>query len=623
MYVNHTDLAEGVAFSPGTCPDGAALSTGCTGGNTSNNPAECPEAPMPGAGDLVLNEVHADPDADNGDANGDGVVSTSDDEFVEIVNVSGQTLRVAGLELYKNGADSPGATIATSCLGPNQAIVLFRGLADGASPPDLGSDVMVEIQLDSLNNDGATLTLQTPDGGVIFDVDYGGAGNDQSVALSPQLDASGDYVDHATLTEDGALFNPGTCPDGQPFSSGCPGGGAMGDCPDAAAPTAASLIVNEVLTAVPTGDEGDANMDGNRDSSDDEFLEFVNIGAETLNISGLVILKGDSEEAVVATECLAPGETLVLFGGGVAPDLGPGIKAEIASGSFGFTNSGTNVTVRSSAGVEIFNEELPGASGASFTRQTQLDPNAPMVPHTDVSAALYSVGACANGSALASGCPGGPGDGGGMDGGMDTGDMMDGGMDTGGMMDAPPSACDMAPMAAAGDLIINEIHADPDADNGDANGDGVVSTSDDEFVEIVNVSGGLVRVAGVELFRETTSERREATLTTSCLGPGEALVIFSGLEDGAQPPDLGAGVYVEIDAIGLNNSDMTLRLKDPDGAIIFEIAYGDAGNNQSLNLSPELDSGGTLVEHTTLAGEGVLFSPGTCANGASLSTGCN
>ena len=28
---------------------------------------------MPGAGDLVLNEVHADPDADNGDANGDGL----------------------------------------------------------------------------------------------------------------------------------------------------------------------------------------------------------------------------------------------------------------------------------------------------------------------------------------------------------------------------------------------------------------------------------------------------------------------------------------------------------------------------------------------------------------------
>ena len=37
-------------------------------------------------------------------------------------------------------------------------------------------------------------------------------------------------------------------------------------------------------------------------------------------------------------------------------------------------------------------------------------------------------------------------------------------------------------------IFINEILADPDATNGDANGDGVVSSTQDEFVELVNVS---------------------------------------------------------------------------------------------------------------------------------------
>ena len=46
---------------------------------------------------------------------------------------------------------------------------------------------------------------------------------------------------------------------------------------------------------------------------------------------------------------------------------------------------------------------------------------------------------------------------------------------------------------------LREIHADPDATNGDANGDGSTSTTQDEFVELVNVTGSPVDISGIRL----------------------------------------------------------------------------------------------------------------------------
>ena len=51
--------------------------------------------------------------------------------------------------------------------------------------------------------------------------------------------------------------------------------------------------------------------------------------------------------------------------------------------------------------------------------------------------------------------------------------------------------------ARAATIVINEILADPAADlAGDANGDGVRGTYDDEFVEIVNSSAGSIDLSG-------------------------------------------------------------------------------------------------------------------------------
>lgn len=49
---------------------------------------------------------------------------------------------------------------------------------------------------------------------------------------------------------------------------------------------AAHPCLTEVLFHVPTGDEGDANADGRRDSTGDEFVELFNPTKHTINLKG-------------------------------------------------------------------------------------------------------------------------------------------------------------------------------------------------------------------------------------------------------------------------------------------------------------------------------------------------
>ncbi|HYV05770.1 MAG TPA: lamin tail domain-containing protein, partial [Blastocatellia bacterium] len=58
---------------------------------------------------------------------------------------------------------------------------------------------------------------------------------------------------------------------------------------------------------------------------------------------------------------------------------------------------------------------------------------------------------------------------------------------------ASPSQ-DLSPQAVT--LIINEYLADPPAVGGDANGDGAISATNDEFVEVVNNGASALNVGG-------------------------------------------------------------------------------------------------------------------------------
>jgi len=153
-------------------------------------------------------------------------------------------------------------------------------------------------------------------------------------------------------------------------------------------------------------------------------------------------------------------------------------------------------------------------------------------------------------------------------------------------------------------FVINEILADPDATNGDANGDGVVSTTDDEFVEIVNRSGYSVDISNW-VISDGYSDRHTVTDGTT-IGDGVALVVFSG----GTPTGISGIVHTaSTGALGLNNTSDDVTLKDASGGTIVTYSYGsEGGDNQSIARNP--DYTGDFVKHSTISGNAVLFSPG-------------
>jgi hypothetical protein len=100
-------------------------------------------------------------------------------------------------------------------------------------------------------------------------------------------------------------------------------------------------------------------------------------------------------------------------------------------------------------------------------------------------------------------------------------------------------------------FTINEIHADPsnanDYADGDANGDGNGDYSEDEFVEIVNMTGSDVFMGGWQI-HDAVGLRHEIAADV-VLGPGCVLVVFGG----GDPADFGSdfgGATIEVASTG-------------------------------------------------------------------------
>ncbi len=149
-----------------------------------------------------------------------------------------------------------------------------------------------------------------------------------------------------------------------------------------------AILFNEVLADPPTGDAGDANHDGVRDGTQDEFVELVNgSSGDTIGMSGWTIktrATGSTTETTRFTfptgTSLPAGESAVIFGGGTFNPTDPifgcaqVFKATSASSGLSLTNSGLTILVRDSAGNLIAqfsyggSTGLDGSSSQSLTR---------------------------------------------------------------------------------------------------------------------------------------------------------------------------------------------------------------------------------------------------------------
>ncbi|MDP2323725.1 MAG: lamin tail domain-containing protein, partial [Gammaproteobacteria bacterium] len=194
--------------------------------------------------------------------------------------------------------------------------------------------------------------------------------------------------------------------------------------------------------------------------------------------------------------------------------------------------------------------------------------------------------------------------------------------------------------ARAQDIVINEIYADVTTDGecggfgepsgatfcGDANRDYVVDTSDDEFVELVNISN----TTTVDLSNWTLSDditTRHTFPAGTLLAPRAAIVVFGGgtpgfVFSGAPGTSVFGGSQVQTASSGtlhLTETGDTLTLRDDAAEVVasYTLVAGITDGNESVVRDPDETGSDVLVKHFTEAtGALNVASPGTRTDGS-------
>ena len=173
-------------------------------------------------------------------------------------------------------------------------------------------------------------------------------------------------------------------------------------------------------------------------------------------------------------------------------------------------------------------------------------------------------------------------------------------------------------------LLINEILTDPpgslDTDPaGDVNGDGVRSSEQDEFIEIVNISESPINLSGWNLTDEIGI--RHTFPEGTSLDAGAAIVVFGG----GEPSGIFGGAEIQTASqgnLGWSNGGDTASIV-AGGAVITSISYDGniGGSNSAYSRNPDLSgvAGSTetfeLVSNI-LGPDAFPYTPGTTLLGA-------
>jgi predicted extracellular nuclease len=147
-----------------------------------------------------------------------------------------------------------------------------------------------------------------------------------------------------------------------------------------------NLVINELHADPAANLPGDANGDGVRDFSDDEFVEIVNSGETDFDVSGWTLSDGASlRHTFPDGSIIEDGCAVVVFGGGIPTGIFGGALVQTASnGSVGFNNGGDTVTLTNGVstfevvyGSEGGNDQSltlsPDITGESFVRHSTIE----------------------------------------------------------------------------------------------------------------------------------------------------------------------------------------------------------------------------------------------------------
>lgn len=152
--------------------------------------------------DLIINEILADPGTTDGDANNDGTINTSEDEFIELYNVGTQPLDISGYTM-EDGYTTRHTFPAQTTIGIGEFFVLFGG---GSVDNFNGNSQVSSTGGLGLNNGGDDVIIKNTAGVVVVTLTYSGA-TDQSICRDP--DFTGEFVGHLSHSTNARVFSPG------------------------------------------------------------------------------------------------------------------------------------------------------------------------------------------------------------------------------------------------------------------------------------------------------------------------------------------------------------------------------------------------------------------------------
>ena len=441
----------------------------------------------------------------------------------------------------------------------------------------------------------------------------------------------------------------------------------------------AAILLNEFLADPAADIQGDANGDGVRDAAQDEFVEIVNTSASNdMDISGWVLLNRDNPMFTFPAGTVLTAQTAVVVFGGGSP-TGPFGGAQVfapPSNWPGLGNSGGTIRLETASGIQVISETYGGEAAEDQSRNRDPDlAGTDFQDHSLVSGSggrLFSPGTFVTGAPFpGSGLTNSPpvleplgdravrigqtvsidiaasdvdGDsitlsvsnappsavftdaGNGTGSLLYTGQVADAGMNfpitvtagDGGGADTESFTL-FVPSAQYSGVIINELLIDPDVGSFfiDANQDGVEDFEQDEFVEILNLTGAALDLAGCRL---TFALATTHTFPSITVPDGGAVVIFGGgslANFTAAPAQLASG-----GGLRLTNGGGTVSLYDPASNLLDRVTYADPGvpDGASLNRDPDV-TGEVFGIHSLVSGSnGSPASPGTRANGTPFLT---
>ncbi len=538
--------------------------------------------------EIVINEILADPPVGlAGDANKDGVRSSSQDEFVELVNATTHDIDISGYRIRTSGLSGTGTVrhvFATGTIFPAGAAIVVFGGANLATfnpnDPAFGGAIVLTASTAGLSlvNSGGVVTLEDTTGTIVNLLAYGGSSGldgqaNQSLTRSP--DVTGTFALHQSASaSNGRVFSPGTHVDGSPFTTiaiaridVAPATATI----DVGAPqqfTARAFAVNGqeasgVLFAWQSSNMSVATIDQN--------------GLATGLSSGPTEIRASGRGVQSAPATLTVRDVVRVL---TRIDVTPSSAAIPVGGAQQFT----------AHGFDQFGNEM---TGLMFTWEST-NTNAATIDQSGLASGANE-GQTTTIRASAQGVTG-----------------------TATLSVTPPT------------LIINETLADPPGSvstdlQGDANHDGVRSASDDEFMELLNSTAASINISGWTLRTRATGGTSEITRHTFAAGStllaGEAMVIFGGGNVNPSDQIFGCAQVVKASSGGLSltNGGLTVLARDGSGALVAQFSYGgstglNGDSDQSLTRSPDIT--GNFVQHTAVtAANGRRFTPGLKVDG--------